>query len=198
MSEFIIAVIVISVVLMVVFKARKKSVNVKSNVATPNVVDLKDKPIVKPLESKAAKIPEEPVVKAQEAVVIVEAPQITTAAKVQHSNIQIPQDSTLRRHALNHLHSILESCKENRPTDSSLSRHYDNLVEVILSGYTQDADEILCLMSYYQRYFKTAIVAEVASVKAVLADVVILDTVGVKSTLPEDSTLRRHALQLSS
>ena len=198
MSEFIIAVIVISVILMFISKARKKSDEDKREVPSHKVSESEVKPIVKPLTTTNDAAESAPIIKTEENIVVVISPKVVVSSKETTKDIQIPKDSTLRRHALNQLHSLLEFCKENRPSDSSLSRHYDQLVEVKLNDYTNDADEILCLLSFYENYFKEVVATEIASVKTIVNTTSTSDIDTKLSTLPEDSALRRHAMQLSS
>ena len=198
MSEFIIAVIVISVILMFISKARKKSDEEKREVPSHKVSESEVKPIVKPLTTTNDAAESAPIIKTEENIVVVISPKVVVSSKETTKDIQIPKDSTLRRHALNQLHSLLEFCKENRPSDSSLSRHYDQLVEVKLNDYTNDADEILCLLSFYENYFKEVVATEIASVKTIVNTTSTSDIDTKLSTLPEDSALRRHAMQLSS
>jgi hypothetical protein len=197
MSEFIIAVIVISAVLMFISKARKKSDEEKREVSPHKASVSEVKPIVKPLTTNDAVAPESaPIIKAEENVVVAISPKVAVSSKETTKDIQIPKDSSLRRHALNQMHSLLEFCKENRPTDSSLSRHYDQLVELKLNDYTNDADEILFLLSFYENHFKEEVATEIASVKTNVNTTSTSDIDTKKSTLPEDSALRRHAMQL--
>ncbi len=198
MSEFIIAVIVISVVLIVIFKARKKSGEMKIDILSHKVAASKTKPIVKPLTANESAVEAASIIKAEENAVIVSSAKVAIFTNVKCKDIQIPKDSTLRRHALNELHTLLESCKENRPTDSTLGRHYDKLVEVTLNNYTTDADEILCLLSYYENHLKNVVIPEIAPVNAIVAAPSTSDIDTIKATLPEDSVLRRHAMQLST
>ncbi len=198
MSEFIIAVIVISVILMFISKARKKSDEEKREVPSHKVSESEVKPIVKPLTTTNDAAESAPIIKTEENIVVAISPKVAVSSKETTKDIQIPKDSTLRRHALNQLHSLLEFCKENRPSDSSLSRHYDQLVEVKLNDYTNDADEILCLLSFYENYFKEVVATEIASVKTIVNTTSTSDIDKKLSTLPEDSALRRHAMQLSS
>ena len=198
MSEFIIAVIVILVVLMVISKARKKSDEEKREVPSHKASESEVKPIVKPLTTNEAVAEAAPIIKAEENIVVAISPKVAVSTKETSKVIQIPKDSTLKRHALNQLHTLLESCKENRPTDSTLSRHYDQLVVVKLNDYTNDADEILCLLSFYENYFKEVVATEIAPVKTIVNASSTSDRDTKKSTLPEDSALRRHAVQLSS
>jgi hypothetical protein len=199
MSEFIIAVIVISAVLMVISKARKKSDEVKREVPPHKVSESEVKPIVKPLTTNTNDAAENaPIIKAEENIVVAISPKVAVSSKERTKDIQIPKDSSLRRHTLNQMHSLLEFCKENRPSDSSLSRHYDQLVELKLHDYTNDTDEILCLLSFYENYFKEVVATEIASVKTIANTTSTSDIDTEKSTLPEDSALRRHAMQLPS
>ena len=197
MSEFIIAVIVISAVLMFISKAREKADKEKSEASPHKASESEVKPIVKPITTNEV-AESAPNIKAEENIVVAISPKVAVFTKETTKDIQIPKDSTLRRHALNQLHSLLEFCKENRPSDSSLSRHYDQLVEVKLNDYTNDADEILCLLSFYENYFKEVVATEIASVKTIVNTTSTSDIDTKLSTLPEDSALRRHAMQLSS
>jgi len=198
MSEIIIAAIVISVVLMVISKARKKPDVVNSEIPLNKATDSVIKPIVKPVVSNEPVTKVEPIIKVEENIVVATSPIAVVSTKETSKDIQIPKDSTLRRHALNQLHTLLECCKENRPTDSTLSRHYDQLVVVKLNDYTNDADEILCLLSFYENYFEEVVTTEIAPVKTIVNASLTSDIDTIKSTLPEDSALRRHAVQLSS
>jgi hypothetical protein len=197
MSEFIIAVIVISAVLWFISKSRKKSDEMNAEISYHQASGSEAQSVVKPLTDHVSVAESAPIIKTEESAVIVTSPKVVISTNVQCKDLQIPKDSTLRRHALNQLHTLLESCKESRPADSSLSRHYDQLVEVKLNNYTNDADEILCLLSFYENYFKSETVTEMAPVKAIVVTSSILDADTIKSTLPEDSALRRHAVQLS-
>jgi len=194
MSEFIIAVIVISVVLFFIFKARKKSGEVQRDIPSHKPSVSETKPIVKPIVSNESVAKVEPAIKIEENTVVLVSPKAVTPTKATYRNIQIPQDSALRRHALSAIYTLLESCKENRPTDSTLSRHFDKSVEVKLSDYTDDADEILRLLNHYESQLKNVVMP----VHAIIEDTMVSDKDVVTSTLPEDSTLRRHAIQLSS
>jgi len=198
MSEIIIAAIVISVVLMVISKARKKPDVVNSEIPLNKATDSVIKPIVKPVVSNEPVTKVEPIIKVEENIVVATSPIAVVSTKETSKDIRIPKDSTLRRHALNQLHTLLECCKENRPTDSTLSRHYDQLVVVKLNDYTNDADEILCLLSFYENYFEEVVTTEIAPVKTIVNASLTSDIDTIKSTLPEDSALRRHAVQLSS
>jgi hypothetical protein len=51
------------------------------------------------------------------------------AVLAQANDVNIPEDSMLRRHYLTHLHSQVAANLPPRPTDSMLRRHYDTLLE---------------------------------------------------------------------
>ncbi len=44
-------------------------------------------------------------------------------------NMHLPEDCTLRRHYLAGLHDEIEQCHGERPSDSSLKRHFDTMVD---------------------------------------------------------------------
>lgn len=48
------------------------------------------------------------------------------------SKMTLPEDSALRRHFLTHLRAEIIANYPNRPTDSTLSRHYDALISAEL------------------------------------------------------------------
>ncbi len=198
MSEFITAIIVIAVVLMVISKVRKNSDEPKIE-ATPNkATETVTKPIVKPVQNNSPVAETELVVKSEEVAVAVAPQKIVVTPTLSQKNIQIPQDSSLRRHTLSQLHALLDSHKESRPTDSTLSRHHDSLVEVKVGSYTNDVDEVLCLVTYYENQLEILDTTEVAPVKENAAQKITAELEVAQSALPEDSTLRRHALQLQA
>jgi Tfp pilus assembly protein PilV len=195
MSEFIIAVIIISVILVVISKVQKKSDKVESQIPTQQAAAQEIKPIVKPLSTNESIAKTDPIIKAEEIVVVVSSPTAIVSKKIVPSNVQIPEDSVLRRHFLNQLHQMLESCKENRPTDSALVRHYDESIRMVLESFSNNLDEIQCLFSYYENHHK---VLTATKVKSTATAPIILDINKVESILPEDSALRRHTIQLSN
>jgi len=198
MSEFIIAIIVIAVVLMVISKVRKNSDEPKLEITPKKASETIVKPVVKPIANDSS-VTETKVIVKNEEVAVAAAPQkIAVTPKQSQKNIQIPQDSSLRRHTLTQLHALLDSHKESRPTDSTLSRHHDSLVEVKVDAYTNDVDEVLCLVTYYENQLEILDATEVAPVKEIAAQKITAELEVAKSELPEDSALRRHALQLQA
>ena len=79
MSEFIIAVIVISVVLMVISKARKKSDEEKREAPSHKASESEVKPIVKPLTTNEAVAEVAPIIKAEENIVVAISPKVAVS-----------------------------------------------------------------------------------------------------------------------
>jgi len=201
MSEFIIAVIIISVILVVISKVQKKSNKVESQIPPHQVAVPEIKPIVKPLASDESIAKTDPIIKVEEISAVVSSPKVPFSKQIVTSNFQIPEDSVLRRHFLNQLHIKLETCKENRPTDSTLVRHYDESIRMVLESYSNNLEEIQSLFSYYENHHKilTAAATKVKSEATAKPKAPIISDINkVESILPEDSALRRHAIQLSN
>lgn len=73
---------------------------------------------------------------------VIEAPLIDAGisheeppVQAQSENPLLPEDSTLRRHAMTHIKSLVESAMPPRPTDSVLRRHYDAMRDSELEKY---------------------------------------------------------------
>lgn len=77
---------------------------------------------VKAAVEKVAEVKPEPVAKP--------APASSVASET--TNLQIPEDSTLKRHFVSILKAEIESELPPRPTDSTLKRHYDAKVQAEL------------------------------------------------------------------
>ena len=136
-------------------------------------------------------------------------PAVVVAPKIikQDNTDNLPQDSTLRRHAIAHLRSLIESINPARPTDSSLSRHYDALINAEIEQCISDKGAIERLVVTVEAHKKalpqpvTAPIEPVVNAEisveeiVVQAEVPVLEEVAVEvnSPLPPtDSTLRRH------
>jgi len=131
----------------------------------------------------------------------------------------LPQDSTLRRHAAAHLRSLIESLNPTRPTDSSLSRHYDALINAEFEQCINDKGAIERLIVAVEAHKKaliqpvktpiepvvnTKINVEETTVQtevqetAVQAEEAVLEQAVINAAdesiplPPTDSTLRRH------
>lgn len=61
-------------------------------------------------------------------------PVAAKAPAVKEVSLQIPEDSTLRRHFISALQVEIEAGMPPRPTDSSLKRHYDATVQAELDN----------------------------------------------------------------
>ncbi|WP_262966268.1 hypothetical protein [Methylobacter psychrophilus] len=125
----------------------------------------------------------------------------TTILTQQNSN-NVPQDSTLKRHFVSHLRTMIESLKP-RPTDSTLSRHYDSLINTEVEQCVNDQDALERLIARYEGNPKT--LAQAIEAPKTLAEPVLKTEVGAKvkqakastakpelSHRPTDSTLARH------
>jgi hypothetical protein len=123
---------------------------------------------------------------------------VTLAPKDRHDNL--PQDSMLRRHYLSHLRAIIESLKPLRPTDSSLSRHYDTMIIAEIEQCVSDKGAIERLICNYEGYKKTLAqhIQESKTIAEPLlkAEISREDSIALYEylKLPEDSMLRRHAI----
>ena len=118
----------------------------------------------------------------------------------QDSTDNLPQDSTLRRHAIAHLRSLIESLNPARPTDSSLSRHYDALINAEIEQCISDKGAIERLIVTVEAH-KKALAQPVVNSKIIVKETVVqAETSVLEETTaeanrplpPTDSTLRRH------
>ena len=118
----------------------------------------------------------------------------------QDSTDNLPQDSTLRRHAIAHLRSLIESLDPVHPTDSSLSRHYDALINAEIEQCISDKGAIERLMVTVEAH-KKALAQPVVNSKIIVKETVVQAETSVlaettaeanKPLPPTDSTLRRH------
>lgn len=136
-------------------------------------------------------------------------PAVVVAPKIikQDNTDNLPQDSTLRRHAIAHLRSLIESINPARPTDSSLSRHYDALINAEIEQCISDKGAIERLVVTVEAHKKalpqpvTAPIEPVVNAEisveeiVVQAEVPVLEETAVEANSPlppTDSTLRRH------
>ncbi|UOA09267.1 hypothetical protein [Methylobacter sp. S3L5C] len=126
----------------------------------------------------------------------------TTILTQQNSN-NVPQDSTLKRHFIAHLRTMIESLKP-RPTDSALSRHYDSLINAEVEQCVNDQNSLEQLIAQYEGHPETF--AQAIEAPKTLAEPVLKTKVSAKkvkkakasaakpglSPRPTDSTLSRH------
>jgi len=123
----------------------------------------------------------------------------------------LPQDSTLRRHAAAHLRSLIESLNPTRPTDSSLSRHYDALINAEIEQCINNKGAIERLIVTVEAYKKAltqqvktpiepvvnakiSVEETVIQAKEPVLEQVVINAAAEESIPlpPTDSTLRRH------
>ncbi len=71
------------------------------------------------------------------------------AKKQQQFGAHIPQDSALRRHYVSHLRAIIESLQGSQPTDNTLRRHHDSLINNELEQCLADES---CVQRLFQRF----------------------------------------------
>ena len=122
-------------------------------------------------------------------------------------NDNLPQDSTLRRHVIAHLRSLIESLNPAHPADSTLSRHYDALINAEIEQCINDKGAIERLVVTVEAHKKALAQSVTAPIEPVInaeisveetvvqAEAPVLEetTVEANSPLPPtDSTLRRH------
>ena len=127
--------------------------------------------------------------------------------KKEFTTDNLPQDSTLRRHAIAHLRSLIESLNPARPTDSSLSRHYDALINAEIEQCTSDKGAIERLIVTVEAHKKalpqpvtapieTVVNAEISVEEIIVqAEAPVLEATATEANSPlppTDSTLRRH------
>ena len=209
MFEFVIAVVAVLVVLAIVSKTRKKAAE-KANPATAAKTPAQEnKPVVKPIVNAEPEkaVLSEPVIETKTAVdVIVASPGVETVALAHKDScdLHLPEDSTLRRHYLAHLRSMITALKPAKPTDSTLSRHYDALIHAEIAQCLSEPAVVECLQARFDDHKKTA------AQKTQQAELIVEAAINAKvdqeqpvassanSALPEDSTLRRHAIQRNS
>lgn len=111
-------------------------------------------------------------------------------------SLLIPQDSTLARHYLAHVQSLIEQLLPPRPSDSTLKRHYNALVAGKLEQCLENKAEMDRLFNESQRP-KQAVVEQInaptkrkqTTKKTASAEPSKPQTL---ESLPEDSMLRRH------
>ncbi len=63
-----------------------------------------------------------------------EAKVAVKPASASITQLQIPEDSTLRRHFISNLKYEIESAMPARPTESTLKRHYDSTLQAKLEN----------------------------------------------------------------
>jgi hypothetical protein len=119
-----------------------------------------------------------------------------------------PQDSIQRRHALFRLRTIVETLKGPRPSDSIQSRHYDALINNLVTQALTDKIVLENLYNSYENLPKTLVQADIkptANIQESIIKVQVEETpvtaqiaqseINTDSFIPApptDSILRRH------
>ncbi|MDD5267623.1 MAG: hypothetical protein PHO08_10905 [Methylococcales bacterium] len=173
MNKLLIAVIAILILLVIIYKWRKRAQASQK----PAISAQKNKPANKPQTAANVEPKREPVQKTQttgavsaievKSTLIVEpAPAKTVTLAPNESGDNLPQDSMLRRHYLTHLRTMIESLNGPRPTDSSLRRHYDSLITTEIAQCSSDKNAFGRLICHYEAY-KKALAQQVQKASAV-------------------------------
>ena len=205
MNELLIAVIAIVILLVIIYKWRKRTqdspkpaIPAQKNKSAnkPPVaanVEPKIKPVQKPQTTEAVSA-----IETKSKLIVEPTPVKTVTLAPKESGDNLPQDSMLRRHYLTHLRTMIESLNGPRPTDSSLSRHYDSLITTEIAQCSSDQNAIGRLICHYEAH-KKALAQQVQKANAVAkplpkAEKKSEDTVvqQEKSKLSEDSTLKQQ------
>jgi len=174
MNKLFIAVIAIVIFLVIIYMWRKRTQ------ASPKLVKptQKNKPAnVPPPVAANVESPSEPVqipqatepvsaIETKSELIVEPTPIKTVTPEPKGSGNNLPQDSMLRRHYLTHIRAMIESLKGPRPTDSSLSRHYDSLITTEIAQCLSDQNAIRLLICHYEAY-KNALTQQVQKANAV-------------------------------
>ncbi|MEI8208698.1 MAG: hypothetical protein WCG16_05805 [Methylococcales bacterium] len=134
-------------------------------------------------EAPATPVTAEPVIKADLKTPTIPASNITTD--------NLPQDSIQRRHAISHLHTIIEALKGPRPSDSIQSRHYDALINSLVTQALTDKVALENLHNSYESLPKTVVQVKVTPPTTQITPIEI-ETDIIIAAPPTDSILRRH------
>ncbi|MFI3220101.1 MAG: hypothetical protein QX189_13450 [Methylococcales bacterium] len=208
MIEFIIAIALIALAFYFLKIKNKKSAT------TPDNVLESAKPIkqeTKPADKVVASTESKPVESVNKPAIAQATPKIEKSPEPTNENL--PQDATLRRHYLTHLHAIVSAINPPRPTDSALSRHHDAQIADQLEQSLRSQDTIQQLFSRYENHKKkpTSSVVEKPEAIVVVEENQAIITPSAKpeasdkgvvvslperkaSKIPEDSQLKRHYL----
>jgi hypothetical protein len=203
MIEFV--VIAVVVVLIYILLKRRKKLSGATESAKP--IAPESKPVVK------TDSPAEPALQTQEAVVPelknttsapVEAEKKPSLHKVaismpEYGNKNMPQDSTLRRHYLANLRTMITSLHQYRPTDSMLCRHYETDIATNIEQCLHNEQAMQQLVYCYENYKKTLSSPVVAQEPQTIiappspeAAVKVAVSTPEHNNVPQDAMLRRH------
>jgi hypothetical protein len=169
------------------FKTQKKDpsvvINQENNVSKSPAQQ--EAEVVKPQNKKSEAV--------AKTVVAKSTPQII---QTKPRSLLIPQDSTLARHYLTHVQSLIEQLLPPRPSDSTLKRHYNAMVAGKLEQCLENKAEMDRLFNESQGP-KQAVVEQLSTPtkrkqsveKTAIAEP---SKPQIFENIPEDSMLRRH------
>lgn len=89
------------------------------------------------------------------------------ASPVPSTLSHIPEDSTLKRHFLSQINSMLHALYGPQPTDSALCRHYKCLIDEKMQRCVTDEKFYQCLIEEYSHLPKPAVVTTTPAQKAI-------------------------------
>jgi hypothetical protein len=201
MNELLIAAITIVLLLLIIFKVRKRTHKLPEPAKASQTAN---KPILN-TEPKKEPIPpaKEPLPSTKPDIKPIAESKTNTTVTLpsKDSNENVPQDSMLRRHYLANLRAMIESLTPPRPSESSLRRHYDSLIAAEIEQCINDKGAIERLTCKYEAHTKTLTKQQPPQAKTLaepLLKAEISNTGPVVQNetpkLPEDSALRRHTI----
>lgn len=98
------------------------------------------------------------------------------------------EEPMLKRHHLHNVRMMVVATTFPRPTDSMLSRHYDEMIDAKAEDCLADEGKMARLLADYEEYEKAQAAGKApAAVKSVASE-------SKRCIVPEDSMLRRHFL----
>jgi len=160
MNELLIAAIAIVLLFFIISKARKRSKKFPEPAMQAEKSKLANKPILntepkkEPLPEPQAKEPLRPTKPESKPIVESKINETVTLSSKDSDKI-LPQDSMLRRHYLTNLRAMIESINPPRPTEFSLSRHYDAMISAEIEQCVSDQGAVERFICKYKDHKKT-------------------------------------------
>lgn len=171
------AVIIVLLLVFVLLRTRRKRQDQNTVVPATETAITNDKSIV------AEKTPE---LKPETTPVITNKPIVATTEK-QAKNL--PQDATLRRHYLTHLHNMVSAVYQANPTDSTLRRHYQTQIAAMMDQCLNNDAALKKLMTDYKNLSKSSCCVRKTPLAPMMS---ISHRNNTNQNIPQDATLRRH------
>jgi hypothetical protein len=101
------------------------------------------------------------------------------------------EEPMLKRHHLHHVRVMLAATTFPRPTDSALSRHYDEMIDTKAEDCLNDEVKMARLMADYAASQNNQAVEENSVLESTSHQAMVTES---QMAIPEDSMLRRHYL----